>query len=50
MVAMYLSKDSARDPALHATTDSFVRAAGSLTRLLLPILRLWRITNGQRAN
>jgi tetraprenyl-beta-curcumene synthase len=50
MVAMYLSKDSARATALRATTDSFVRAAGSLTGLLLPVLRLWRITYGQRSN
>ncbi len=48
MVAMYLSKDSAHTEALNATTGSLVRAGGSLTRLLLPILRLWRIANAQQ--
>ena len=49
MVAMYLSKDSARTPAMRATTARLVRAGGSLTRLLLPILRLWRIAFSQRS-
>ena len=49
MVAMYLSKDSARTPAMRASTASFARAGGSLTRLLLPILRLWRLTFVERA-
>lgn len=47
MVAMYLSKDSARSPELRAGTAEIVRAGGSLTRLLLPVLRAWRICNGQ---
>jgi len=49
MVAMYLSKDSARSPELKATTHDLVRAGGSLTRLLLPILRAWRIRHGQQS-
>lgn len=49
MVAMYLSRDSARTPAMRATTDRFVEAGGSLTRVLLPILRLWRIVYAQRS-
>jgi tetraprenyl-beta-curcumene synthase len=49
MVAMYLSKDSARTPAMRATTRSLASAGGSLTRLLLPILRLWRIAYAQRS-
>lgn len=49
MVAMYLSKDSARTPAMRPTTDSFVAAGGSLTRLLLPVLRLWRVAYAQRS-
>lgn len=49
MVAMYLSKDSAHAPDMRASTASFVRAGGSLTRLLLPILRIWRIVFVQRA-
>jgi tetraprenyl-beta-curcumene synthase len=48
MVAMYLSKDSARTPEMRAGTASLVRAGGSLTRLLLPILRLWRIAFAQQ--
>ena len=50
MVAMYLSKDSAHTEALSETTRSFVCAGGSLTRLLLPILRLWRIANAQQSH
>ena len=49
MVAMYLSKDSARSEELRAGTASLVRAGGSLTRVLLPILRLWRILYAQRS-
>jgi tetraprenyl-beta-curcumene synthase len=49
MAAMYLSADEARTPAMLATTDRLVEAGGSLTRLLLPILRLWRIAYAQRA-
>jgi tetraprenyl-beta-curcumene synthase len=49
MIAMYLSKDSARTPEMRAGTASIVRAGGSLTRLLLPILRLWRIAFAQRS-
>ncbi len=42
MFAMYLSKDSARTPAMRTSTAGMARAGGSLTRLLLPILRVWR--------
>ncbi len=49
MVAMYLSKDTARSPDLRASTASIVQAGGSLTRLLMPILRLWRIVFAQHA-
>lgn len=48
MVALYLSKDSARAPTLSATTVRIAAAGGSLTQLLLPILRAWRLCNGQR--
>lgn len=48
MVAMYLSKDSARAPALREGSAQIAAAGGSLTRLLLPVLRLWRIANGQQ--
>jgi tetraprenyl-beta-curcumene synthase len=49
MVAMYLSKDSARTPEMRASTASIVHAGGTLTRLLLPILRVWRIAFAQRS-
>lgn len=49
MVAMYLSKDSARSSEMRATTTTLVQAGGSLTRLLVPILRLWRVAYGQRS-
>ncbi len=49
MVAMYLSKDSAATPALREGTKELVEAGGPLTRLLLPILRLWRTAYSQRS-
>lgn len=49
MVAMYLSKDSARSPELRETTRSIAAAGGSLTQALIPILRLWRVRYGQQA-
>jgi tetraprenyl-beta-curcumene synthase len=49
MVAMYLSRDSAWVPALRADTRQLIRAGGSLTRLLVPVLRAWRIAYGLRS-
>lgn len=48
MIAMYLSKDSARTPDMRESTAGLIRAGGSLTRLLLPILRVWRIAFAQQ--
>jgi tetraprenyl-beta-curcumene synthase len=49
MVAMYLSKDSVRTPETRALTRNLTHAAGPLTRLLVPVLRAWRLIYGQRA-
>lgn len=49
MIAMYLSKESAEDAQLRQTSRTLARAGGLLTRLLLPILRLWRNVYDQRA-
>jgi tetraprenyl-beta-curcumene synthase len=49
MAAMYLSKDSAQTPSMRCTTAELIEAGGTLTRLLRPILRLWRIIYSQRA-
>jgi tetraprenyl-beta-curcumene synthase len=49
MIAMYLSKDSARTPQLRSTTDAIARAGGSLTRSLVPVLRAWRVLYKQRS-
>jgi tetraprenyl-beta-curcumene synthase len=49
MVAMYLSKDSARTPAMHTTTRNLARCGGSLAVLMLPVLRLWRILYALRS-
>jgi tetraprenyl-beta-curcumene synthase len=49
MVAMYASKDSAREPHMRATTASLVCAGGPLARLLVPVLRLWRVVYGQQS-
>jgi tetraprenyl-beta-curcumene synthase len=49
MFALYLSKSSARTPAMRQTTQQLVSSGGSLTRVLHPILRLWRTAYGLRA-
>jgi tetraprenyl-beta-curcumene synthase len=49
MIAMYLTKDSARTSELRATTRTFVDAGGSLARLLIPILRAWRLLYASRS-
>jgi len=43
MVAMYLSKDSARTPGLRDSTRRLAASGGTLTRVLVPILHAWRI-------
>lgn len=42
MIAMYLSKDSARGPLRRDTTRSLAQAGGPLAQLLMPVLRVWR--------
>lgn len=42
MVAMFLSRDSARSDDLAPGTRTMVAAGGPLTGLLLPLLRTWR--------
>lgn len=49
MVALHLSRDSARSTALRADGRKLARAGGSLTRLLVPILRLWRVAYSQQS-
>jgi tetraprenyl-beta-curcumene synthase len=49
MVGMYLSKDSARTAAMRHGTARIASAGGSLTRSLLPILRLWRVAYALRS-
>lgn len=49
MIAMYLSKDSALTPDAREATVRILNAGGSLTRLLHPILRLWRTAYGLRS-
>jgi tetraprenyl-beta-curcumene synthase len=43
MVAMYLSKDSARAPQQRASTLQLAASGGTLTRVLMPVLRTWRV-------
>lgn len=50
MVAMYLSKDSTRRREARAATRQIAAAAGPLPRALIPVLRAWRIINGQQAD
>lgn len=42
MVAMFLSRDSARSDDLTAGTRTMIAAGGPLTRALLPLLSTWR--------
>jgi tetraprenyl-beta-curcumene synthase len=49
MIAMYLSKDSARAADRKATTKTLIQSGGSLVHLLLPILRAWRSIYAQRS-
>jgi tetraprenyl-beta-curcumene synthase len=49
MVAMYLSRDSAHTPAMRSTTRELIHSGGSLTRLLVPVLRMWRIVYRHRS-
>jgi len=49
MAALYLSKDSARAPSMRDETRALAASGGSLTRLLLPILRLWRTAYSVRS-
>lgn len=42
MVALYLSKDSARTDQMRSSSDQIADAGGSLSRVLLPAVRLWR--------
>lgn len=49
MIGFFLSKDSARTEELNPATQQFARAGGSLTRVLLPIMRAWRVAYSQRS-
>ncbi|MGP0100141.1 MAG: DUF2600 family protein [Solirubrobacteraceae bacterium] len=49
MAALYLTKDSARTPAMRDRTRTLAAAGGSLTRLLIPVLRLWRTAYAVRS-
>jgi tetraprenyl-beta-curcumene synthase len=44
MIALFLSRDSVRSEALRADTNTLIAAGGTMTRLLVPVLRLWRIS------
>lgn len=48
MAAMYLSKESVRAPQWRTHTRALIRSSGALTRLLVPVLRAWRIVNKQQ--
>jgi tetraprenyl-beta-curcumene synthase len=49
MIALYLSKDSARTRAMQRSTQMLARASGGLPQALLPVLRIWRLCNAQSA-
>jgi tetraprenyl-beta-curcumene synthase len=45
MVALYLSEAGARDPGMRAARQELAAAGGSLVRLLMPMLRGWRLAH-----
>ena len=47
MIALFLSSDGANSPDLRETTRALARSGGSLVRLLVPILRIWRRVHRQ---
>jgi tetraprenyl-beta-curcumene synthase len=49
MVAMYISKDCDGSAGTRRARRELARAGGSLVRLLVPVLRAWRIAYGQRS-
>lgn len=48
MVAMYMSHAAARDRALRPAARRFIRSAGPLQHVQLPIMRIMRATHGLR--
>jgi hypothetical protein len=48
MLAMYLTSDDVTSGPLAASTRRLRRSGGSLTGLLVPLLRAWRLAYGQR--
>jgi tetraprenyl-beta-curcumene synthase len=46
MIALYLSSEAARAPQQKQPTVTLLTAAGGLTRMLLPVLRAWRVAYG----
>lgn len=48
MIALYLSKDSARAPETRDATRRIAHAGGPLARALTPAARAWRVCNAQR--
>lgn len=49
MIALHLSRNSAWSTTLRRGTGQLARSGGSLTLLLMPVLRLWRIIYSQRS-
>ncbi|MBF6620107.1 MAG: DUF2600 family protein [Patulibacter sp.] len=49
MIAMFLSRDSARDRELRDCSRDLARSGGALTRTLVPALRTWRTAYRLRA-
>ncbi len=47
MIALFLSSDGANSPELRETTRALARSGGSLVRLLVPVLRIWRRVHKQ---
>ena len=49
MVAMYLAKESDGTQETKRARRELAQAGGSLVRLLVPLLRMWRIAYGQQS-
>ncbi|HEU0019380.1 MAG TPA: DUF2600 family protein [Thermoleophilaceae bacterium] len=49
MVAMYISKESDRSALTRRTRRALARSGGSLVRILVPVLRAWRVAYRQQS-
>jgi hypothetical protein len=50
MAALWLSSDTARRDEMRDTAAVIARSGGGMTRLLIPVLRAWRVAYGRTSS